>query len=126
VLAALEGQITGENAGQVRAKVIAEGANGPVTPDADPILRDRGIVSVPDILCNAGGVIVSYFEWVQDLQSFFWDEEEVLDRLRRSLNKSFQAVLGRATRDGISNRNAALAIGVEKVREAKTRRGLFP
>jgi glutamate dehydrogenase (NAD(P)+) len=127
VPAAVEQVITAANAGNLKCRVLAEAANGPTTPEADAILdQRRDLFVIPDILCNAGGVIVSYFEWVQDLQSFFWDEEEVLDRLRRSLNKSFQAVLGRATRDGISNRNAALAIGVEKVREAKTRRGLFP
>jgi glutamate dehydrogenase (NAD(P)+) len=127
VPAAVEQVITAANAGQLQCRILAEAANGPTTPEADVILdQRRDLFVIPDILCNAGGVIVSYFEWVQDLQSFFWDEEEVLDRLRRSLNKSFLAVLGRATRDGISHRNAALAIGVEKVREAKTRRGLFP
>ncbi|HEV3485219.1 MAG TPA: Glu/Leu/Phe/Val dehydrogenase, partial [Vicinamibacterales bacterium] len=89
VLAALEGQVTGDNAESVRARVIAEGANGPVTSDADPILRDRGIVSIPDILCNAGGVVVSYFEWVQNLQSYNWPASDVRTRLEHVLARAF-------------------------------------
>src|SRR5690606_32911918 len=92
VLAALEGQITAENAGAVRARVVAEGANGPVTPDADPILAERGITTVPDILCNAGGVVVSYFEWVQNLQSFSWPREQVIERLGGVMGRAYDEV----------------------------------
>ena len=88
VLAALEGQVTAANADTIRARVLAEGANGPVTPDADPILAERGVVSVPDILCNAGGVIVSYFEWVQNLQSFAWPADQVAERLRTVIDRA--------------------------------------
>jgi glutamate dehydrogenase (NAD(P)+) len=88
--------------------------------------RQGEIFLIPDILCNAGGVIVSYFEWVQDLQQFFWDEAEVMNRLRGVLDPAFQKVMTRAERDGVSHRTAAMAIGVEKVRAAKNTRGLFP
>jgi len=127
VPAAMEQVITEDNAGRLQCRILAEGANGPTTPAADKILEARGEVFVlPDILCNAGGVIVSYFEWVQGLQQFFWDETEVNDKLDRVLERSYQKVLHRAERDGISQRNAALAIGVEVVRQAKQIRGLFP
>ena len=128
VPAAIERVITAENAPKLRCRILAEAANGPTTPDADAFFdnyRDDLFV-IPDILCNSGGVIVSYFEWVQDLQSFFWDESEVIDRLNRALERAFQKVLRRAESDGISQRQAALAIGVEKVRLAKQTRGLFP
>ena len=128
VPAAIERVITAENAPKLRCRILAEAANGPTTPDADAFFdsnRDELFV-IPDILCNSGGVIVSYFEWVQDLQSFFWDESEVIDRLNRALERAFQKVLRRAESDGISQRQAALAIGVEKVRLAKQTRGLFP
>ena len=118
--------ITERNAGRLNCRILAEGANGPTTPEADAILNERGdIFVIPDILCNSGGVIVSYFEWVQDLQSYFWDEAEVVDRLYRSLERAYQKVLKRAERDDISHRNAALAIGIERVRDAKHIRGLF-
>jgi glutamate dehydrogenase (NAD(P)+) len=128
VPAALERIITGENAGQLQCRILAEGANGPTTPEADLILSERGkdFFLIPDILCNSGGVIVSYFEWVQDLQRFFWDESEILDKLYRTLERSLQRVLSRAAADGISNRDAAVALGVETVRNAKSIRGLFP
>lgn len=127
VPAALERVITEENAGQLKCRILAEGANGPTTPEADKILAARGdVFLIPDILCNSGGVIVSYFEWVQDLQHFFWDESEVLDKLYRSLERSFQRVLIKAENDNIGNRDAALALGVETVRNAKAIRGLFP
>jgi glutamate dehydrogenase (NAD(P)+) len=126
VLAALEGQITANNADAVRAKVIAEGANGPVTPDADPILADRGIVSVPDILCNSGGVIVSYFEWVQNLQSFAWPADQVAERLRQVINGAYDEVSAMRQRDGIDARLAAQAIAVARVAEATQIRGRYP
>jgi glutamate dehydrogenase (NAD(P)+) len=126
VLAALEGQVTAENAGAVQAKVIAEGANGPVTPDADPILARRGIVTVPDILCNAGGVIVSYFEWVQNLQSFAWPREQVVERLRGMLNRAYDDVARMRDAEGIDARLAAHAIAVSRVAEAQQIRGRYP
>ncbi len=125
--AALERVIDAPMAARLRCRVLAEGANGPTTPEADTILAQRPeIFVVPDILCNAGGVIVSYFEWVQDLQQFFWTEAEVRARLNQVLDRSFQAVMARATSDGIATRTAAQAIGVEKIRNAKNVRGLFP
>jgi glutamate dehydrogenase (NAD(P)+) len=126
VLAALEGQITAINADAVRARVIAEGANGPVTPDADPILADRGVVSVPDILCNSGGVIVSYFEWVQNLQSFAWPADQVAERLRQVINGAYDDVSRMRQRDGIDPRLAAQAIAVARVAEATQIRGRYP
>ncbi|XSC42675.1 Glu/Leu/Phe/Val family dehydrogenase [Bradyrhizobium sp. RDT10] len=128
VPAAIEQVITGENASQLRCRVLAEGANGPTTPEADSVLQERGdeIFVLPDILCNAGGVIVSYFEWVQDLQRLFWEEAEVFDRLYRILERSFQQTIARAKRDRISHRMAAMAIGVNVVQCAKRTRGLFP
>ncbi|WP_439366127.1 Glu/Leu/Phe/Val family dehydrogenase [Bradyrhizobium sp. DASA03005] len=128
VPAAMEQVITGENASELQCRILAEGANGPTTPEADAILdrRHDEIFVLPDILCNAGGVIVSYFEWVQDLQRLFWEEAEVFDRLYRILERSFQQVIARAKRDGISHRMAAMAIGVSVVQSAKSTRGLFP
>ena len=128
VPAAVERVITGDNVRQLKCRILAEGANGPTTPEADHVLdqhRDE-IFVIPDILCNSGGVIVSYFEWVQDLQQFFWSESEVTDRLKTLLNRTYNKVLARAERDNVSNRTAAMAIGVEKVRDAKRLRGLFP
>jgi glutamate dehydrogenase (NAD(P)+) len=128
VPAAIERVITGVNAGKLKCRILAEGANGPTTPEADAILDQRRdeIFIIPDILCNSGGVIVSYFEWVQDLQQFFWSEREVTDKLKTLLNRTFNKVRQRAERDNVSNRTAAMAIGVEKVRDAKRIRGLFP
>jgi glutamate dehydrogenase (NAD(P)+) len=126
VPAAIEGQITEQNAGRLRCRVIAEGANGPTTPEADEILRQRGITVIPDILCNAGGVIVSYFEWVQDLQQFFWAEDEVNERLRRILGKAFTTVWERSEASGHPLRDSALDIGIQRVAEALTARGLYP
>ncbi len=126
VLAALEGQITAENADTVRARILAEAANGPVTPDADPILRRNGVVVVPDILCNAGGVIVSYFEWAQNRAALAWTLEEVNERLRRQILAAADAVWARAGADGIDPRLAAQAIAVERVAEATRLRGLYP
>ncbi|WP_456724847.1 MULTISPECIES: Glu/Leu/Phe/Val family dehydrogenase [unclassified Bradyrhizobium] len=128
VPAAVEQVITGLNAAQLKCRILAEGANGPTTPEADSILHQRGdeIFVLPDILCNSGGVIVSYFEWVQDLQRLFWEQAEVFDRLYRILERSFQQTMARAKRDRISNRLAATAIGVNVVQRAKQTRGLFP
>jgi glutamate dehydrogenase (NAD(P)+) len=128
VPAALERVITADITRRLQCRILAEGANGPTTPDADKILnlRQTEIFVIPDILCNAGGVVVSYFEWVQDLQQLFWTEPEVRDRLNRVLERAFQAVMARSERDRVPHRTAALAIGVEKVQKAKLTRGLFP
>jgi glutamate dehydrogenase (NAD(P)+) len=126
VLAALDGQITGENADRVRARVIAEGANGPVSHEADAILADRGVVTVPDILCNAGGVIVSYFEWVQNLQSFAWPAEQVAERLEQVIGRAHDAVADLRSREGIDARLAAHMIAVGRVAEAQQIRGRYP
>ena len=127
VPAAMERAIDGEMAAKLQCRILAEGANGPTTPDADRVLEQRREITViPDILCNAGGVVVSYFEWVQDLQNFFWEEEEVNARLRQVLNKAFDRTFARAAKDRVSERTAAMAIGVERVRDAKIKRGLFP
>jgi len=128
VPAAVERVITEKNAGRLRCRILAEGANGPTTPAADAILDQRQgeIFVVPDILCNSGGVVVSYFEWVQDLQQLFWTETEVNHRLEQILEAAFQQVTRRGRNDRISNRTAAIALGVEKVRAGKQLRGLFP
>jgi glutamate dehydrogenase (NAD(P)+) len=126
VLAALEGQITAENADTVRARILAEAANGPVTPDADPILRRNGVVVLPDILCNAGGVIVSYFEWAQNRAALAWTLEEVNERLRRQILAAADAVWARAGADEIDPRLAAQAIAVQRVAEATRLRGFYP
>jgi glutamate dehydrogenase (NAD(P)+) len=126
--AAVSGVINRGNAAKIKCRILAEAANGPTTVDADKVLFQRWneIFVLPDILCNAGGVVVSYFEWVQSLQSFFWNETEVVDRLFRVLEQSFGAVIKRAKEERIPHRLAALAIGVEKVMRAKKDRGLFP
>ncbi len=126
VLAALEGQITATNASTVRARILAEAANGPVAPDADPILRRNGVVVLPDILCNAGGVIVSYFEWAQNRAAVAWTLDEINERLRRQILTAADAVWDRAGADGIEPRLAAQAIAVERVAEATRLRGLYP
>jgi glutamate dehydrogenase (NAD(P)+) len=127
VPAALERQITEANAGRLQCRILAEGANGPTTPEADVIIGRRPeIFVIPDILCNAGGVVVSYFEWVQDLQSFFWSESEVVDKLFRILETAFTQTLQLSRKRNISMRLAALSLGVKRVHEAKTLRGLFP
>ncbi|HEY6069933.1 MAG TPA: Glu/Leu/Phe/Val dehydrogenase, partial [Chthoniobacterales bacterium] len=125
---AVDRVITEKNAGQLKCRILAEGANGPTTPEADRILEHRWdeVFVIPDILCNAGGVIVSYFEWVQGLQSFLWTESEVTDKLFRILEHSFVQVIRRAKEHKISHRTAAMAIGVERVLKAKQMRGLFP
>src|SRR5262245_19297658 len=127
VPAAIERQITEANAGKISCRIFAEGANGPTTPEADVIIAQRPEVFViPDILCNAGGVVVSYFEWVQDLQSFFWTETEVVDKLFRILEAAFTQTLNLSRKQKISMRLAALTLGVKRVHEAKKTRGLFP
>ena len=128
VPAALERVIDAKVAGNLRCRVLAEGANGPTTPDADLVLEKRRdeIFLIPDILCNSGGVVVSYFEWVQDLQQLFWEEEEVMRREYHILERAFEQMVARARADNIPHRTAAMAIGVEKVRAAKKTRGLFP
>ena len=128
VPAAMEQVVTEDVARRLQCRILAEGANGPTTPEADRVLAERRgeIFVIPDILCNAGGVVVSYFEWVQDLQQLFWTEPEVRDRLNRVLERAFQAVMARAERDHVPHRTAALAIGVERVQKAKLTRGLFP
>jgi len=128
VPAALERVIDAKVADKLKCRVLAEGANGPTTPDADLVLEKRRdeIFLIPDILCNSGGVVVSYFEWVQDLQQLFWEEEEVMRREYQILERAFEQMLARARADNISHRTAAMAIGVEKVRAAKNTRGLFP
>ena len=125
---AIDRVITGKNAGQLKCRILAEGANGPTTPDADLILDQRWdeVFVIPDILCNAGGVIVSYFEWVQGLQAFLWSESEVTDKLFRILEHSFAQVIRRAKDHKVSHRTAAMATGVERVIRAKQVRGLFP
>jgi glutamate dehydrogenase (NAD(P)+) len=126
VPAAVERVITEENASRLRCRILAEGANGPTTPEADAILAHSDIFVIPDILCNAGGVTVSYFEWVQDLQQFMWGEEQVIGQLKKLMRSAFQRVRLEAKRRNISNRLAALSLGVMKVANEKAKRGLFP
>src|SRR5262245_14300119 len=123
---ALERVITGENAGRLKCRILAEGANGPTTVDADKILAATDIYVIPDILCNAGGVTVSYFEWVQDLQQYFWDETQVNAKLQELMLKAFRRVREKAKDRNLSNRLAALMLGVNKVALEKAKRGLYP
>ena len=124
--AAIAAQITKENADKIKAKLIVEGANGPSTPEADHILSDKGVLVVPDILANAGGVIVSYFEWVQDLQNFFWEEDQVNERLTKIMRYSYAQVEASMKQHKTDMRTAALIIGVKRVADATIRRGIFP
>jgi glutamate dehydrogenase (NAD(P)+) len=127
VPAALERQITGDNAAKIQCRILAEAANGPTTPEADVILNQRPeIFLIPDVLCNAGGVVVSYFEWVQDLQSFFWGETEVVDKLFRILENAFTQTVNLSKKSKLPMRMAALTLGIKRVQEAKRVRGLFP
>ncbi|HLI26226.1 MAG TPA: Glu/Leu/Phe/Val dehydrogenase [Chloroflexota bacterium] len=124
--AALESVITEENAPRVKARIVAEGANGPTTPEADRILHERGVLVVPDILCNAGGVTVSYFEWVQDRDAFFWTAEEIYSRLERVMVAAFADVLRVREQHGVDMRLAAQMLAVSRVAEATLTRGIYP
>jgi glutamate dehydrogenase (NAD(P)+) len=126
VLAALEGQVTESNAGRLQAKMVAEGANGPTTVEADAILADRGILVLPDILTNAGGVTVSYFEWVQDLGRLFWGRDEIRQRLDEKMSDAFDRVWELSEQKELTLRSAALVVGIREVAAALDARGLFP
>ena len=126
VLAALEGQITAQNAASVRAGTIIEGANGPITPGADSILDDMGVQVVPDILANAGGVVTSYFEWIQGLQHYFWEQQEVEQRLEKVMSKAFQQVVELSQEKKTTMRKAALLLGISRVVQAIELRGIYP
>jgi glutamate dehydrogenase (NAD(P)+) len=121
--AALGGMIHKKNADRIKAKMVVEGANSPTTPAADDILTDKGILVVPDVMANAGGVVVSYFEWAQNLQHFRWDEREVNDRLGRMMRKAFREVSARAKKGDVPLRIAAYEQGIDRVVEAATTRG---
>jgi glutamate dehydrogenase (NAD(P)+) len=126
VPAAVQDQITADNAGKIRARLITEGANAAVSPEADPILHERGIFVIPDIIANAGGVIVSYFEWVQDLQAFFWEEEEINTKLHHVITRAFYEILHTSVNKRIDMRLAAYALAVQRVANATTVRGIYP
>jgi glutamate dehydrogenase (NAD(P)+) len=126
VPAATAGQINGKNADRIRARIVAEAANGPTTPEADQILAEKKTLVIPDILANAGGVAVSYFEWVQDLQQYFWHEHEINERLSEIMNAAFQRVLALSREKQVDLRTSALMLGVSRVAEAKRLRGLYP
>jgi len=126
VPAAVEHQITEENASRIRARLVTEGANAALAPEADPILHERGIFLVPDIIANAGGVIVSYFEWVQDLQAFFWEEEEINTKLHHVITRAFYEILHTSVNKHIDMRLAAYALAVQRVANATTVRGIYP
>lgn len=123
---ALQNQLTDKNADRVKAKIVAEGANGPTSLEADEILNERGVFVIPDVLGNAGGVTVSYFEWVQGLQNYTWTLDEINDRLHKTLHVAFQRTLERATNEKLDMRTAATIEGIERVSQAKLSRGLFP
>src|SRR5437870_4518904 len=124
--AAVGGQIHEGNADRVKASIVAEGANGPTTPEADVILRERGVTVIPDILCNAGGVVVSYFEWVQGLQYYFWRESEITARLQEVMTRAFNRVWALGSKEGVDLRTAALMEGIKRVAEGYKVRGLYP
>ena len=126
VPAALERVINASNAARLRCRILAEGANGPTTPEADAILADSDIFIIPDVLCNAGGVTVSYFEWVQDIQQLMWSEEQVSHKLQELMLRAFYQVRQVARKRNLHNRTAALSLGVEKIAREKMRRGLYP
>ncbi|MBW0450538.1 Glu/Leu/Phe/Val dehydrogenase [bacterium M00.F.Ca.ET.228.01.1.1] len=124
--AALENQITEKNAGKIKTKIVVEGANGPTTTAADDILRDRGILVIPDVVANAGGVTVSYFEWVQDFSSFFWTEDEINQRLERVMREAFAAVWQVSSEQNVSVRTAAFIVACKRILQAREMRGLYP
>jgi glutamate dehydrogenase/leucine dehydrogenase len=124
--AALENQITSRNAGRISARIVAEAANGPTTPDADEELHRRGIFMIPDILCNAGGVTVSYFEWVQDLNRDHWSEEIVNEKLHEIMTRSFAETLAMSKTESVDMRTAAYLLAVQRVADATALRGLYP
>ncbi|MFP3551636.1 Glu/Leu/Phe/Val dehydrogenase [Paraburkholderia sp. SIMBA_049] len=124
--AALENQITEKNAGKIRTKIVVEGANGPTTTAADDILHDKGILVIPDVVANAGGVTVSYFEWVQDFSSFFWTEDEINERLERVMREAFAAVWQVASEQKVSVRTAAFIVACKRILQAREMRGLYP
>jgi glutamate dehydrogenase (NAD(P)+) len=126
VPAALERVITEENADRISCRILAEAANGPTSPEADEIIADKELFIIPDILCNAGGVTVSYFEWVQDLQQFLWSEQQVNQKLAELMVNAYHRVRKVARERGLSNRTAAMTLGIEKIAKEKARRGLFP
>ena len=126
VSAGLQGQISGENVSQIQARIVAEAANGATSPEADSALFDNGVTVIPDLLCTAGGFVVGYFEWVQDLQSFFWTDAEVTAELERVMNDAVRAVMTAAERHHVDLRTAALMVGVGRAAEATTLRGLYP
>jgi glutamate dehydrogenase (NAD(P)+) len=126
VPAALERVVNQDNAARLRCRILAEGANGPTTVEADAILAKSDVFIIPDVLCNAGGVTVSYFEWVQDIQQLMWSEEQVNEKLQELMLRAFHRVLELATRRRVRMRTAALSLGVEKVAREKLRRGLYP
>jgi glutamate dehydrogenase (NAD(P)+) len=124
--AALEGQITGERAKRIRAKLVLEGANGPTLPEGDDVLAERNVLVVPDVICNAGGVTVSYFEWVQDFSSFFWSEDEINVRLDKIMVDALKKIWDTADRHKISLRTATFAVACERILIAREERGLYP
>ncbi len=126
VPAAVEGVLTEQNAARVRAEVVVEGANGPTTTEADEVLNDRDVLVVPDILANAGGVIVSYFEWVQANQAYWWSQAEVEERLRTRMAAAWRDVLETSAEYSLTLRQAATVLAVKRVAEAHLRRGLYP
>jgi glutamate dehydrogenase/leucine dehydrogenase len=126
VPAALEGVITGRNADRIRTKMIAEAANGPTTPDADRVLYEKGIMVLPDILANAGGVTVSYFEWAQNIQGYYWAEDEVNEKLERVMKRSFLDVYETAENNKVDMRTAAYMLAISRVAEVTRLRGIFP
>jgi glutamate dehydrogenase (NAD(P)+) len=124
--AALESQITSENAGKIKAKMIIEGANGPTTPEADDILQERGVLVLPDVIANAGGVTVSYFEWVQDFSSFFWSEDEINERLVRVMKEAFAGIWQVAQDNKVSLRTATFIVACKRILHSRQSRGLYP
>jgi glutamate dehydrogenase (NAD(P)+) len=126
VPAGLQGQITGSNAAAVRARTVAEVANGAVTPEADALLSERGITVIPDVICTAGSLVVAYFEWVQDMQAFFWTRDEIAGRLDEAMDDAFGSVQAMADAEKVDLRAAAMMVAVSRVAEATTLRGLYP